>query len=90
MERRGSFLEFLQSPQPTTRENETAREPAWDRLIHSATIFGYALLASLVGVLYLIYASALEWTRPDDDGVQVLDNFAVLLGILLPLSGHAC
>ena len=93
MDHRGSFLQYLQLPTPPSAcETETAwdRGPAWDRLIHSATLLGHALLVSLVGVLYLIYASALKWTRPDDDGVQVLDNFAVLLGLYMPaMFGYA-
>ena len=92
--RRGTFVAFVaaQAFRPSVAAVVPVPEPeaviaqtgAWERLVHCASLLGYALLCSFCVLLSLVYAADLPWTQPNTAGVPVLNQWAVLYGIFVP------
>ena len=59
---------------------------AWERHLHSAALLGYSFQQCFVVLLCLVPLSSVEWSIRNEDGVSVLNQFAVIQGIFLPLT----
>ena len=57
---------------------------SFERHTHSAALLGYSMQQSFVALLFLVYLSSLEWTIRNEDGVPVLNSWAMLHGLFVP------
>ena len=69
---------------PTAREVRQ-HNGAWERHVHSASLLGYSFQQSFVVLLFIIYLGSLEWSVRNEEGVPVLNKWAVLHGVWTPI-----